>query len=187
MESKYKYGGPITNYIFGLINLIVMRRSLSESMAIKEKYNKVQEGRFKVIARVITRCNIWMLKISGGRLGNSFLGVPIMMMTTIGRKSGKPRTLPIYYLQDGERIVLVASNGGLPSDPVWYLNAMANPAIVVQLNGVTQNMVARVTTPEERAYYWPKLMARFPMWQEVYERSNRDFPVVVLEKSTATA
>lgn len=176
-----KYGGPITQSIFKLINLVVMGRSLSESLAIKEKYNRVQEGRFKVIRNFITFCNIWLLKATGGRLGNSFLGVPLMLMTTIGRKSGQPRTLPIYYLEDGERIVLVASNGGLPSDPVWYLNVRANPAVTVHVRGVRRDMIVREATPEEREHYWPRLTERFPMWQEVYERSNRNFPVVILE------
>ena len=176
--------GPISNFVFGMINLVVMRRTLKESMARKEKYTKVQENRFKVIREVITFANIWLLKLSGGRLGNSFLGVTLLLMTTIGRKTGKPRTLPMYYLQDGEKVVLVASNGGLPSNPVWFLNVMANPNVTIQIAGVKQEMVARVASQQERDFFWPQLTSRFSMWQEVYERSNREFPVVILEKQT---
>lgn len=174
-----KLGGPITSFIFRTINYIAMGRKLD--LSIKGKYTSSQEARFKIILRIITSGNIWLLKLTGGRLGKSFLGVTLLLMTTTGRKSGKPRTLPMYYLQDGEKFVLIASNGGLPNDPVWLLNALANPEVSIQLNGVRQNMLARLATADEKNQYWPSLAARFPMWDEVAERSNRVFKVVVLE------
>jgi deazaflavin-dependent oxidoreductase (nitroreductase family) len=178
-DAGSKLGGPISSFIFRTINYITMGRKLD--LSIKGKYTASQEARFRIVLRIITSGNIWLLKLTGGRLGNSFLGVTLLLMTTIGRKSGKPRTLPMYYLQDGEKFILVASNGGLPNDPVWLLNAMANPEVSIRLNGVKCNMLARLATADEKSQYWPSLAARFPMWEEVAERSNRVFKVVVLE------
>ncbi len=174
-----KPGNTITSIIFHIINYIALGRKLN--LEIKEKYTRAQEARFKIILQIITFGNIWLLKLSGGRLGNSFLGVSLLLLTTTGRKSGKPRNLPMYYLQDEEKYILVASNGGLPNDPVWLLNALANPEVFIRLNGVRRNMMARLATVDEKNKYWPKLTERFPMWQEVAERSNRVFKVVVLE------
>lgn len=70
---------------------------------------------------MITGGNAVLLKISKGRIGSSFLGVPVLLLTTIGRKSGKSRIRPLYYLADGDNLVLVASNAGISTDPAWQM------------------------------------------------------------------
>lgn len=155
--------------------------SLENKTGKTKKFTRSAELRFKISRQMVTKANIWLLKISKGRLGNSFLGRPVLLLTTIGRKSGKPRTRPVYFMRDGQRIVLVASNGGSPDDPVWLLNAQANPVVSVAVRGNSQNMTFRIATAEEKAQLWPGLTALFPMWQEVEDRSQRRFPVVLLE------
>jgi len=129
----------------------------------------------------ITSGNIWLLKISRGRLGNSFLGAPTLLLTTNGRKSGQPRTIPLYYRKEDARIFLVASNAGTSRDPDWLLNIRAQPTVTVQIRGQTQTMLARVANEEENQQLWPRLLATFPLWQMMYERSHRAFPIVILD------
>lgn len=148
---------------------------------VTRKHTPDQEKRFVFAKKFITRANVWLLRLSGGRLGNSFLGRPVLLMTTIGCKTGKPRTQPLFYVEEGAKILLVASNGGSPEDPVWVKNIRANPQVRVSRRGVGKTLQARVADLEEHALLWPRMTAAFPYWQEIHDRSHREFPVVVLE------
>ena len=136
----------------------------------------------KFLRKLITDGNVWLLKVSSGRLGNSFLGVPVLLLTTTGRKSGRQRTHPLYYLEDRERVILVASNAGTESDPAWLLNLRANPRVVVDIQGEEIHMQGRVASAEEKSTLWPGLIALFPKWQMMEDRSQRRFKVVILDK-----
>jgi F420H(2)-dependent quinone reductase len=146
------------------------------------KFTPRRERLLKLMRRGITGGNIWLLKISRGRIGNSFLGTPTLLLTTIGRKSGQPRTLPLYYMEDGGRMILVASNAGTSQDPAWLLNIRAQPTVAVQVRGQKHTMLARIASEEEQQQLWPRLIAMFPWWQMMAERSQRAFPIVVLER-----
>lgn len=135
----------------------------------------------KFLRKLITDGNVWLLRVTGGRLGNSFLGVPVLLLTTVGRKSGQIRTQPLYYLDDGEQVLLVASNAGTERDPAWLLNLQANPQVTVSMNGTDKRMSGRVVPPEEKDELWPKLTTMFPKWQMMEDRSQRSFKVVILE------
>ncbi len=148
---------------------------------VTRKHTPSQEKRFAFAKKIITRSNVWLLKLSGGRLGNSFLGRPVLLMTTTGRKTGKPRTQPLFYVEEGAWLLLVASNGGSPEDPVWVKNIQAHPQVSISRRGREQTRLARLATPDEKAVLWPKMTAAFPYWQEVSDRSHREFPVVILE------
>jgi deazaflavin-dependent oxidoreductase (nitroreductase family) len=180
-----KQEGPIQKFIFQVIHLVALGRKLD--LTVRNRYTRDQESRFKFFRRVITAGNLWLLKLTGGRLGNSFLGREVLLLTTVGRKTGKPRTLPMYYMQDGDRFFLVASNAGLSEDPVWLKNALASPTVSINLRGRKQSMNCRVASAEEKEKYWPIMTAHFPMWKEVEDRSARKFPVVILEPAMASA
>ncbi len=135
----------------------------------------------KFLKWLITTANIGLIRISKGRLGASFLGVPVLLLTTRGRKTGEPRTLPLYYMTDGERVVMVASNAGTSSDPAWLLNLRATPAVDVTIGDKSRAMLAHEASPEEKDVLWPRLVQLFPKWQMMEDRSLRRFPVVVLE------
>ena len=147
-----------------------------------KKFTRRRERFLKCLRWGITTGNIWLLKISRGRLGNSFLGMPTLLLTTIGRKSGQPRTSPLYYMEDGGRIILVASNAGTAHDPAWLLNIRAKPTVTVQIRGQKHMVMARVASVEEQQQLWPRLIAVFPQWQMMAERSKRAFPIVALER-----
>src|SRR5262249_25633387 len=84
-------------------------------------------------AKVMSRLNGWLFRVSRGRLGGTFLyGAPVMLVTTVGRKTGQPRTTPLLYLRDGDALVTVASKGGSARDPGWYRNLTAEPKVEVE-------------------------------------------------------
>ncbi len=174
----------IFNFIFHSFYVFVLGEtdgSLERKTGKTKKFTESEQKRFKFSRQLVTKANVWLLRISMGRLGNSFLGRPVMLLTTIGHKSGKPRTQPVYFMRDGQRIVLVASNGGSPDDPFWLLNIQENPLVSVAVHGNSQKMTSRIVTAEEKAQLWPRLTEMFPMWQEVEDRCQRRFPVVLLE------
>lgn len=155
--------------------------SLYSKSGNTEVFTDRQRVRFKFGRKLVTSGQLLTLKLSGGRLGNSFLGKPIVLLTTIGHKSGLPRTIPTFYVQHGERVLLVGTNGGSNEDPLWLRNARVNPRVTIERRGHRQEMLLRVATTEEKAGYWPMLTEYFPPWQEVADRSGREVPVIILE------
>jgi deazaflavin-dependent oxidoreductase (nitroreductase family) len=135
----------------------------------------------KFLRKLITDGNVWVLKVSKGKIGNSFLGVPVLLLTTTGRKSGQLRTQPLYYLTEGERVILVASNAGTESDPAWLLNLQADPRVTIAVEYSKSRMNGRVASEREKAQLWPELTSMFPKWQMMEDRSMRSFKVVILE------
>lgn len=130
----------------------------------------------------MSKANTWLFKKSGGRLGNKFLrGAEVGILTTIGRKSGEARDSPLLFLQEGRRIVLVASQGGRATNPMWYLNLRANPEITFQTKKETLQLVARDATDAEREEYWPKLDAMYPDFQNYRSYTDRKIPIVICD------
>ena len=116
------------------------------------------------------------------RVGSAFpWGVPVLLLTTNGRKSGLPRTLPLLFIEEGANIIVVASRGGLPSEPLWYKNLVANPECNVQIKRRKMKTKARTASPEEREALWPKLVAQYPDFASYATWTDRILPVVILE------
>ena len=107
-------------------------------------------------------------------------GLPTLLLTCIGRKSGETRTVPLVFLQNGEDMVIVGSLAGYDQHPAWYLNVRANPKCWVQLDRRKMSAVARDATGEEREALWPKLNALFPVWGHFQKQTDRPFPIVIL-------
>jgi deazaflavin-dependent oxidoreductase (nitroreductase family) len=107
-------------------------------------------------------------------------GLPTLLLTCLGRKSGEKRTVPLVFLQNGEDTVVVASLAGYNQHPAWYLNITANPDCWVQLDHRKMTAVARDATDEEREELWPKLNALFPTWGYFQKQADRLFPIVIL-------
>lgn len=140
------------------------------------------------IIKVMSRVNTWTYRVSGGRIGGSWrvgsalkAPVPVCLMTTTGRKSGEPRTVPLLHLPEGDRVLLVASQGGLPKHPQWYKNVLANPDVTIQVGRRSRAMTAREATPEERAELWPRLVERYSDFASYQANTSRVIPVVICE------
>lgn len=129
----------------------------------------------------MSRANVWAYRLSGGWLGGRFLGgAPVLLLTTVGRRSGQPRTAPLLYLSEGDDLVVVASKGGMSHHPLWYRNLEANPRVEVEIGNQRRTMVARPATATEKAALWPRLVAMYRDYDAYQARTERDIPVVIL-------
>ncbi|RVW08046.1 nitroreductase family deazaflavin-dependent oxidoreductase [Prescottella agglutinans] len=140
------------------------------------------------IIKWMSKTNVKLYRATGGRLGGKWRvgsafpwGIPVCLLTTTGRKSGQPRISPLLFLEDGDRIVLVASQGGLPKNPMWYLNIRANPEVTIQIKSRIRKMRARVATNEERAELWPRLVDLYADFDNYQAWTDRQIPVVICE------
>jgi deazaflavin-dependent oxidoreductase (nitroreductase family) len=104
----------------------------------------------------------------------------VLLLTTTGRKSGRERTIPLLYLQDGEELVVVASNGGAPRHPAWWLNLEANPRATVEVGDRKLRVRAEQASPEEKERLWPKLVAMYSSYEDYQKRTEREIPVIIL-------
>jgi F420H(2)-dependent quinone reductase len=140
------------------------------------------------IIKWMSTANVWLYRRTDGRLGSTWRvgsalrhGVPVCLVTTTGRKSGQPRTVPLLYLHDGENVILVASQGGLPENPQWYRNVVADPAIEVRVGATTRAMHARTAAAAERDRLWPRLTALYADFDNYQAWTQREIPVVICE------
>jgi proline iminopeptidase len=108
--------------------------------------------------------------------------VPTLLLTTAGRRSGQPITMPLIYGEVGGKYVVVASKGGAPTHPGWYLNLVAQPAVEVQVRADRFRATARTATGEERARLWQTMAAIYPPYNAYQAKTQREIPVVVLER-----
>ncbi len=118
---------------------------------------------------------------SGGTEGTTMRGYPVVILTTLGAKSGKVRKTPLMRVEHAGRYAVVASLGGAPQHPVWYHNARVNPHVELQDGPVRQDMVAREVTGEEKAEWWDRAVAAFPDYADYQADTTREIPVLVLE------
>jgi deazaflavin-dependent oxidoreductase (nitroreductase family) len=120
---------------------------------------------------------------TNGEDGHEWRGVHTLLLTTRGRRSGKPRTLPLIYGEDGDRLLIVASMGGAPRHPSWYLNLLADPNVEVQVKGDRFHAVAHTAGPDERGRLWKTMTGVWPDYDQYQTRTSREIPVVVLERA----
>ncbi len=133
------------------------------------------------VLKAFTKLNVLVYKLSGGRLMNKLSGMPIMLVKMTGAKSGRAITIPLMYVPDGDNVILVASQGGAPKNPVWYHNLKKNPEVEVTQGGVTRKMIARQVGDEEKAALWPTCCKYYPPYEEYQQRTERNIPVFVCE------
>jgi deazaflavin-dependent oxidoreductase (nitroreductase family) len=134
------------------------------------------------LLRALSRANVVVYRATGGRVGGRIRRAPILLLTTTGRRSGAARTTPLLFLWDGARLAVVASYGGHPRHPDWYLNLRADPETVVQVGRERFAAVAHTAPPGERAQLWPRFVEMYPGYAAYQRRTTREIPVVVLER-----
>ena len=123
-----------------------------------------------------------VFRLSGGRLMSKGYGMPVVALTTTGRKSGQPRTVMLTSpLVEGDRIVLVASKGGDDRNPLWFTNLVADPDVEIEMGGANRPMRARVAEGDERTDLWTRLTAAHANYAGYQRKTERTIPVVVLE------
>jgi deazaflavin-dependent oxidoreductase (nitroreductase family) len=122
-------------------------------------------------------------RVTGGKIGGRIGKLPVLLLTTIGRKSGQPRTQPLAYTRAGDGYAVIASKGGAPQHPLWYLNLRANPLAEVTVGRETWKVRARDAEGEERERLWHALADLYPGYDRYAQKTSRRIPVVVLELS----
>jgi deazaflavin-dependent oxidoreductase (nitroreductase family) len=131
--------------------------------------------------RALGKLNVPLYRLSRGMLLGKVGRAPVLLITTTGRRSGQPRTAPVLYMADGERLVVIGSNAGNQRAPAWALNLQTMGDAEVQLGGKRMAVRARVAHGEEHAELWRKMNDRYAGFQEYRTRTERDIPVFVLE------
>ena len=135
-----------------------------------------------IVTRIVTGFHESIFRMSNGRFANRGFGMPVLMLTTTGRKSGKRRTTMLTSpVQDGDRVVLVASYGGDDRHPRWFLNLRDDPQVEITMDGKKRPMKARVASPDEKAELWPRVVAAYQGYGQYQQRTDRDIPLVICE------
>ena len=130
--------------------------------------------------RMLPAAHARIYRATSGAVGGKLGSARILLLTTTGRKSGAPRTTPLNYFTDGDRLVLNASNGGQDHHPAWYLNILANPSVTIQRHAETEPRTARVATTEEKADLWPRITDWYKGYAKYQQKTDRDIPLVIL-------
>jgi deazaflavin-dependent oxidoreductase (nitroreductase family) len=132
-------------------------------------------------ARYLSTLHRILYQTTRGKVGRRLVDNDMCLLTTTGRRTGNPHTVPLLYLRDGDRLVVIASWGGRDRHPEWYLNLLADPAAVVQVLGERWVIRARTASAEERSIWWPRVLDAYDGYAEYESRTDREIPVVFLD------
>lgn len=135
------------------------------------------------IIKAMTRVHMFMHKVSGGRLFNDLGGDDVCFVDMTGAKSGRTLTVPLMYVPYREGVLLVASQGGAATNPVWFHNLVKNPDVEVTHRGRAMRLRARLATEDEKPALWPVCEEHYAPYAEYRTRTDRDIPIFVCEPS----
>ncbi|MFD3501307.1 nitroreductase family deazaflavin-dependent oxidoreductase [Streptomyces sp. NPDC058678] len=141
------------------------------------------EGEYEPSPTEWVRKQVEEYESSGGTKGTTMMGMPVILLTTVGAKSGKIRKTPLMRVEHEGRYAAVASLGGAPKHPVWYHNVKSDPRVELQDGPVKQDMTAREITGAEKAEWWERAVAAYPPYADYQKKTEREIPVFVLEPS----
>jgi F420H(2)-dependent quinone reductase len=133
-----------------------------------------------LMGRALNRTHSSVYRRSDGRVWGTMFGGPVLLLNTTGRKSGQRRTNPLLYVRDGDDFVLIASNGGAPKHPAWYLNLMATPNATVEVGDREFRVRAEEAGGEEKVDLWQKMVEMYPSYDSYQKKTDREIPLLVL-------
>ncbi len=136
---------------------------------------------------IIWKLHRFVYRVSGGRVGGTFGGAPVLLLITTGRRSGEPRPVTLTYFEDGDRLVVVASNAGEDRHPAWWLNLREHPHATVQIGATTTGVRVAEARGEERERLWAELLRGDPAYEEYRLRTDRRIPVVLLQPTDTSS
>jgi deazaflavin-dependent oxidoreductase (nitroreductase family) len=128
----------------------------------------------------MSKTHLLIHRLSRGRFLGRMLGMPVLLLTTTGRRSAKPRTTPLTFFRDGADLVVIASNGGADRPPDWSLNLQQNPRAVVKIGRDQLTVQARTASAEERERLWVGIIATYSGYARYQEKTARQIPVLIL-------
>jgi len=145
--------------------------------------NPTTTRRAPAIQRFALGLIVRLYRLTNGAIGGRMGQQPVLLLTTTGRKSGRPHTVPISYFMDGETRFIVASNGGADRNPAWYLNLTAHPQVEMQAKGERSSATATPATPDERARLWAQAIAAAPNYARYQHNTQREIPIILLRRA----
>jgi deazaflavin-dependent oxidoreductase (nitroreductase family) len=120
-------------------------------------------------------------RTSNGRLGRRLVNNDMLLLTTVGRSTGREHTVPLLYLREGDRLIVIASYGGRSEHPEWYRNLVVHPRASVQILGNRAEVAAKTMTEDERAAWWPQVVDAYGDYDVYQSRTDRQIPIVWLD------
>src|SRR5215218_6847695 len=137
-------------------------------------------GPARLAMKFVTSAHAGVYRASGGKLGGSMGKSPVLLLNTVGRKTGVERTTPLLYDMDSEDYAIVASYGGAPKHPDWFLNLQANPETSIEVGGRKIIVLEEVATHEDKPRLWAKLTEMYPTYDDYRKKTDREIPVLIL-------
>jgi deazaflavin-dependent oxidoreductase (nitroreductase family) len=131
--------------------------------------------------RAMGKLNVPIYRLTRGRVMGRIGRAPVLLLTSTGRRSGQPRTAPVLFLADGERVIVIGSNAGNTREPAWSHNLKANPDAEVEIRGEHRQVRARACAGDERAELWRRMNEQYAGFDDYDERTSRDIAVFALE------
>jgi deazaflavin-dependent oxidoreductase (nitroreductase family) len=138
----------------------------------------------KLIFKIFTGMHTFIYRLSDGRLGGEMRGFHVLLLTTVGRKSGKRRTTPLGYFTEGGNYIIIASNGGLDTHPAWYFNIKHQPRVTIQVKDQVLAVTGETASPEERSRLWQRLIQIAPVYAGYEKQTKRVIPLVILKPNS---
>ncbi len=135
----------------------------------------------KNVIRFMSKSHAFWYQMSGGIIGSKVSGMPVLLLTTTGRKSGRKRTTPLTHQRDGDNYVVIASNGGHDNHPTWYLNLRSNPDAEILIGREKTRVRAEIANDEDRDRLYASAVAVFSGYGEYEKETKRKIPVVILK------
>lgn len=135
---------------------------------------------FKAMLKAIVSVGVFLYRLTGRGIGGKIQSLPVLLLTTTGRKSGKTRTVPLGFLRDGSAYVIIASNAGLPQNPAWFLNLKSHPGAIIQVKRQHIQVKAETANPEKKQELWARLMEVAPGYGRYQKSTTREIPLVIL-------
>jgi F420H(2)-dependent quinone reductase len=141
----------------------------------------------KWLFRRFIALQVYMYRRSGGKRMGRLRGMPVLILTTVGRKTGKKRVTPVMYIRDGTDYVVTASNNGADEYPAWFLNLKANPRITIEVDDQAFTVIAHQASTDDKGRLWPQLVEKAPFFEGYKKKAKRDIPMVILEPAYSSA
>jgi len=132
------------------------------------------------MVKLIFKIMVFLYNASGGRIGGKLGKVPVLLLTTTGRKTGKQRTLPLNYIRDGSAYVVTASAGGADKHPGWFFNIRSNPQATIKVKDKQIKVTAEIAGPDKKPELWARLVEVAPNYAGYQKRTSREIPMVIL-------
>jgi deazaflavin-dependent oxidoreductase (nitroreductase family) len=131
------------------------------------------------LLKLVTRVHVGLSRLTGARLGNTLGGDEVCFVDMTGARSGRQLTVPLMYVPHGDDVLLVASLGGAPKNPIWYHNIVKNPGIDITYRGVSKSYTARLAQADEKPALWPVCDSCYAPYAHYRKRTTRDIPIFI--------